>query len=196
MLHVTVPRSGAAGILGVAVHVTRRLPVEDRAVLDGLPITSVARTLADLAGELGWADLRRTLERAEALRLLDVDAVLRAAHGRDGAPRIRAILADWSPAPTHRGLEERLFALAERAGLPRPEVNVMLHGFEVDLLWRSSRLVVEADSRRYHDTWAAAERDRHRDAVLAAAGHRVLRFTWKQVTTRPAEVVAAIRSAL
>lgn len=195
-IEILVPGKGRRRIRGLSVHVTRSLPEEDRAEIDGLPVTSVARTLADLAGCLTWDDLRRTMERADALELLDVDAVLRCARNRTGAPRIRAILGDWVPARTHRGLEEELLALVRRAGLPEPAVNVDLLTFEVDLLWSDSRLVVEADSRAFHNSWAAAERDRHRDAVLAAAGYRVLRFTLRQVTTQPREVVAAIRAAL
>ena len=195
-IEILAPGKGRRSIRGLDVHVTRRLPDEERAEVGGLPVTSVSRTLADLAGCLAWDDLRRTMERADALELLDVEALLRCARNRAGAPRIRAILDDWSPARTHRGLEEKLLALVRRSGLPEPAVNVDLLDFEVDLLWSSSRLVVEADSRAFHNSWAAAERDRHRDAVLAAGGYRVLRFTWRQVTKQPREVLAAIRAVL
>ncbi len=193
---VLAPRRGRRDLVGIDVHVSRRIDARDATLLDGVPITTVARTIADLAGSVGWADLRRTMERADARELLDVDALLRCSAHRAGAPRIRAILDEWAPAPTNRGIEERLLELVRRTDLPEPLVNAPLHGFEVDLLWDAPRLVVEADSRGFHNTWAAAERDRHRDAILAAHGFRVLRFTWSQVTTRQHEVITAIRAVI
>ncbi len=89
-----------------------------------------------------------------------------------------------------------LLRLVVGSGLPRPEVNARVGEFEVDLLWRDARLVVEADSIGFHLTRAAMERDRRRDAVLARQGYRVLRFTDRQVRRRPREVSAAIRAAL
>jgi very-short-patch-repair endonuclease len=100
------------------------------------------------------------------------------------------------PAPTRSELEARLLELVRRCGLPEPEVNVRLAGFEVDLLWRAERLVVEADGMEFHASRAAMERDRRRDAVLASRGVRVLRVTWTQVTRRPLEVEHALRGAL
>ena len=191
---VLAPREGRRDLLGIDVHVSRRIDPRDATVLDGVPITTVSRTIADLAGSIGWVDLRRTMERADVRELLDVGALLRCAKNRAGAPRIRTILDEWAPAPTHRGLEERLLDLVRRTSLPEPLVNAPLHGYEVDLLWETSKLVVEGDSRGFHNSWAAAERDRQRDAILATHGYRVLRFTWAQVTRRQHEVVAAIRA--
>lgn len=89
-----------------------------------------------------------------------------------------------------------MLAVIDAAGIPAPRFNTLLHGFEVNLLWSAQRLVVEADGRAFHASDAAIERDRRRDAILAANGYRVLRFTWSQVTRRPAEAVAAISTAL
>ena len=193
---VTTRSSSRSRNPGIDRHTTRRLAADEVTVRRGVPVTTVERTLADLACLVGVDDLRRTMERADSRYGIDVPRLERSARGRAGAPVIRKILADWSPAPTHRGLEECLLALVQRSGLPEPRVNWPLCGLEVDLLWPRARLVVEADSRAFHGTAAAFERDRHRDAVLAAQGHRVLRFTWLQVTRAPAEVVAAIRQAL
>lgn len=89
-----------------------------------------------------------------------------------------------------------MLALVRSLGLPEPSVNVPLLGLEVDLLWRDARLVVEGDSMEFHGSRPGMERDRRRDALLAAHGFRTLRFTWRQVTRRPAEVERALRAAL
>ena len=158
-------------------------------------MTTVTRTLVDLASVVGFHDLRRTLERADARQLLDAGAVLRSCAGRPGAPSLRAILESWAPAPTRSAFEDELLLLIQRAGFPPPRINSEVCGFEVDMFWPGERLVVEADSFAFHATRAAMERDRHRDAVLAREGYRVLRFTWRQLTRSPREVVGAIRAA-
>jgi very-short-patch-repair endonuclease len=81
-------------------------------------------------------------------------------------------------------LERRALRLISRARLPQPEVNVRLHGYEVDLLWRDARLVVELDGSAYHDP----ERDTRKTANLMAHGWAVMRFTWRQVVNDPAWV--------
>ena len=82
------------------------------------------------------------------------------------------------------------------AGLPTPATNVLVEGFLVDAVWLRQRLVVELDSRRYHDTRAAFERDRVRDARLQVAGYRVLRVTWKRLHGEPQIVAGTIRALL
>lgn len=161
-----------------------------------VPVTTVGRTLADIASVVPLRSLARAVERAELLQLLDTKDLLAASDGRPGGAAVRRVLATWAPAPTRSELEDRLLRLVADAGLPRPEVNVRVAGFEVDMLWREARVVVEADGMLFHASRAAMERDRRRDAVLA--GHRinVLRFTWTQVYRRSAEVERAIRIAL
>jgi very-short-patch-repair endonuclease len=85
-----------------------------------------------------------------------------------------------------------LIELADELGLRRPETNVLLEidgeTFEIDALWRAERVVVELDSRRFHDTPLAFERDRRRDRKLLAAGWRPVRITWRQITEERAAV--------
>lgn len=195
-LELTTVRAGMRAPAGVLLHRTTRLSPEEVTELDGIALTSPCRTLADLAAVVSRRSLERAMERADALALLDVPSVLRSSAHRPGAAAVRRVLATWSPDRTRSELEERLLELVRATGLPEPEVNARLHGFEVDLLWRDGRLVVEADGHAFHATRAAIERDRRRDAVLARRGHRVLRFTWMQVTRRPAEVRRAISTAL
>ncbi len=139
--------------------------------------------------------VERALARAEALAIVDVPALLKASHRRPGAKVVSTLLADWDPPFTRSELEERLLAVVTEAGLERPEVNARLLGFEVDLLWRAHRVVAEADGHAFHGSRAQVELDRRRDAVLAANGYRVLRFTWRQVTRRPREVTEALSAA-
>jgi len=195
-IDVTTRRRGVRPPPGIDIHETTRLPATEVTQCAGLPVTTVSRTLADLAAVLGRRDLERTLERAEALRLLDSRSVLSCVRYRAGALAVRDIFAAWEPTATRSELEVALLRVVANAGLPRPEVNTRVGEFEVDLLWRDARLVAEADSIGFHLTRAAMERDRRRDAVLARDGYRVLRFTDRQVRRRPNEVSAAIRAAL
>jgi very-short-patch-repair endonuclease len=88
----------------------------------------------------------------------------------------------------------RFLALVRRADLPRPQVNVAMKGFELDFVWLAEQLVVEIDGYQFHSSRAAFERDRRRDAVLQAAGLRVMRVTWRQITAEPEAL--AVRLAL
>jgi hypothetical protein len=171
------------------------LPASDIVELgDGLRVTSVARTLKDLALVVSRQRLEALCERAELLRLLDA---------RDFANtrsvKLRAALAKLAciePAMTRNELEQRFLALCESAGLPRPLVNHPLLGFEIDFLWPDHRLAVETDGRAAHLRPTAFENDRRRDVALSLAGYRVLRFTWRQVLDDPDYVRAALAQAL
>jgi len=145
VIDVTVPvrRKGRPG---VRVH---RAEVE-RVLKDGFPVTTVTRTLIDLASVLPLGRLRDAFERTERLRLLDVKSVSEQMHGRRGARKIRAILAEWSePEPTKTELEQAWRNLCRDHGLPLPSQNVVLLGYEVDAFWEPN-LVVELDSWEWH----------------------------------------------
>ena len=196
VIDVTAALRGRVSPDGVRLHGTARLVPNEVTVRSGVPVTTVSRTLADLAAVLGHRDLERTFERAEALQVLDTPSVLESVRFRPGAPAVRRILDAWEPVATRSELEVALLRLVVNSGLPRPAVNARVGEFEVDLLWREARLAVEADSIGFHLTRAAMERDRRRDAVLARDGYRVLRFTHRQVSRRPREVIAALDAAL
>jgi very-short-patch-repair endonuclease len=104
------------------------------------------------------------------------------------------MLRDHEPGSTltKSELEERFLKLCRQAGLPKPRVNAWVAGLEVDFLFADRRLVVETDGWRHHRSRDAFERDRQRDAILASAGYRVLRFTYRQVTEDP----TIVRNAL
>jgi very-short-patch-repair endonuclease len=94
---------------------------------------------------------------------------------------------------TRSDLEEMFITLIDAAGIPRPEINAIVEGFEVDAVWRDVRLVVELDGRDTHGTAAAFESDRHRDRVLQVAGWRVVRITYRQMRDTPRAVVDDVR---
>ena len=185
---------------GVAVHRVRRLPPDEVQRQCGLPVTSPARTLLDLAEVVARRELERAVREAEVLGLARHDelvALLERSPGRRGAAPLGALVHLDQGRPTTRSeAEDRLLALLRRARLPPTDVNVRVGRHEVDLLWRPQRLVVEVDGYAFHGMRAAFERDRLRDAELSAAGYRVLRVTWRQLCNEPEALIARLAQAL
>jgi hypothetical protein len=200
-IEVTTPHRGRRSRNGITVHATRSLAPGDTAVCSGIPCTSVARTLLDLAAVLSPRALDRALDQSCVLRLYDqgaVEAVLERGRGRRGARMLRrhvARLAD-EPAPTRSELERRFLELVRDAGFPEPLVNGLVAGYEVDFSWQAQRLVVETDGRSTHDTPYAFERDRERDLELERTGWHVVRVSWRQLVERPDRVSAMLRRRL
>ena len=161
-------------------------------------MTSVARTLVDLAGVVDMRRLRRAVDAAERRHLFDLTQVERLmARGRRGVAALRAIFRDYSgPPPTRSELERRFVELCREAGVPPPRVNRLVAGLEVDMSWPQARLVVELDGYDFHRTRADFERDRERDAVLQLAGYRVLRITHRRLDRQPATIVAQLSALL
>lgn len=166
----------------------------------GLRVTSVEQTLLDLAVLFGPRALARSVEQALIRRLTNEHRLLELVDrstGRRGAARLaQALRAGTRPAFTRSEAERRLLALVRDARLPQPATNVRIGEFEVDALWAGHRLVVEVDGFAAHGTRAAFERDRRRDAELAAPGFTCVRVTWRQVMDTPYAVVATLASAL
>ena len=186
---------------GVRVHRPSRLEPEDTTDHQGIRTTTVDRTLIDLAVVVSTRTLERLLDEAQHLKLLDTDnldqALLRN-EGRAGVPRLRRVLSRHQPGSTRTRsfLEEAFLLLTREAGLPQPLVNEALGPYTIDFLWRPDRVAVETDGRSAHERIAARERDYRRDAWLHAQGYLPLRFSYEQVTSRPAEVLAALRPKL
>jgi very-short-patch-repair endonuclease len=174
-------------------------------MVDGIAVTTVSRTILDLAAVVPRRQLERALNEAEVLGLTDtlsVPDLLGRYPRRRGAAVLRALLDD-DAAPRgvpHNDLEERFAALIERKGLSRPRFNadVVAGGrfFSVDCLWREQGLIVELDGRAVHGTRKAFESDRERDRLLIAEGWRVMRVTWRQLRDQDAAVAADLRRAL
>jgi hypothetical protein len=202
-IDVTVPRQ-LGRREGVRVHVSP-IPSDERAMVDGIPITAVPRTLFDLAAELGPHELERAIDQAEVLRLTDplsLPALLERYPGRKGTATLRATLesGNLGLGITRSELEERFLRLVTKAGLPHPELNAPLQlaggWIEVDCLWRAQRVAVELDSRSVHGTPAAFERDRARDRRLQVEGWTPVRITWQQLARDAGEIEADLRALL
>ncbi len=194
----------ARRIEGVWLFARRVLRSGDVAVVRAVPVTSVARTLVDLAPMLTAAQLAATLGEADRRGVLDVaavEAVLRRTRSRHGQghARLAAALdahAKLGAALLRSPLEERFLDLVMAAGLPRPLLNAPAAGHEVDALWQRERVVVELDGWVHHKERAAAAQDREKTNRLQVAGYLVLRFLHGDVVGRPAYVAAAIARAL
>jgi very-short-patch-repair endonuclease len=206
---VIAPGDGGRKVDGIRVHRVLRPTAEEVGQVDGIPCTSPARTLVDLAGVVRERTLRAGFERAAADRRLNIAAVEAAARraARPGTPLVLAICAEWRAAsalaPDARlrsPFEARLLPLLAATELPAPLVNAAVDTpggrLEVDLLWPDHSFVVEADSRRHHGADLAFERDRWRDRELMRVGYGTLRPTWRQVEDEPELVLDAIRLEL
>jgi hypothetical protein len=196
-IEVTVPWSGPRSRPGLRVHRTRLTEPRDVARHRGIPITTVERTLLDLAEELPDKGLRRAVRRSQALYLTNVRLiadVLSRAGGRRGASRLAALIAD-GPAPTRSELEDIVLGLIVEAGLRRPEINARLDSVVPDLRWPDLRLTLECDGARWHDGRLAREDDAQRQARLEAQGERVLRLSWQQALLRPRQTIDRLVAA-
>lgn len=204
VIDVTSPTRAGRKRAGIEVHACPTAS-DDAIEMEGIPCTSVARTLLDLAAVVNRRSLERACDRAEVLQLFDlraVENVLERANGHRGAGKLRAVLATYAIGAdlTRSELEERFLALCRSAALPRPECNAWLllgsATVEADFVWRRQRLVVETDGRIVHSTRQAFERDRKRDQGLMLAGWRVVRFPQRQVVHEPGVVAETVRSLL
>jgi very-short-patch-repair endonuclease/predicted transcriptional regulator of viral defense system len=181
------------------------LPEDERTIHDGIPVTTVARTLLDLATVLDDERLAQAVGKAEALGLGDTTSLpdlMCRYPSRRGAVALRAILADARIGMdlARSELEIRFLAFLRDRDLPRPEVNVPITArgrrIVVDCLWREARLVVELDSRAHHSGWRAADADRARDFALVAAGMRTARVTWRRLHQDAGRLEAELRAVL
>jgi very-short-patch-repair endonuclease len=158
--------------------------------VDGIPVTSLARTLLDLAAMLSDYRLERALERTEELGLLDltpIEELLSRAGRHPGVARLRRALDLYreDPAVIRSGVERRFRELVRAAGLPRPAMNFNVAGFELDAYWPSHRFAVELDVFETHGSRAAFERDRLRQEELKLAGVEMVRITGARLRREP-----------
>lgn len=200
-IHVTafVPRHHPAP-KGITRHRARNLVEADRTVADGIPITSVARTLLDLAWKLSGDQLARVLARAEELGLLDlaeIEAVIERNRGHHGAERLRYALAIYEPPAYARSeFERRFVALLVRSGLPRPATGWNEIGHELDVYWPDLRFGVELDAYETHGTRDAFERDHDRDLDFALAGIETIRVSERQFRREPDAIARKVADLL
>jgi very-short-patch-repair endonuclease len=203
-VHVTATSRAGRHLRGIRAHRARTLDPADVTVKDGIPVTTVTRTLIDLTDLLPSDRILRAIREAEYLKLLDSDtltAAVQRAAGRKKLAELKKALERHRPGQIVREeLEHRFLELVHAAGLPDPETNVKvktrLRTYEVDCLWRHEGVAVELDGRAAHARAAAFEEDRARDAALTATALRPLRFTWRRVTEEPEDVLAELKATL
>jgi very-short-patch-repair endonuclease/predicted transcriptional regulator of viral defense system len=187
---------------GIAVHRTARLHPDDCDMVRGIPVTSVARTLVDLADVLDEQRLAKAVHEAEVQRRFDLNEIQQALDrlpGRRGRHRLQRALVAHRPQPnfTRTRAERRFLRLCERNHLPRPQTNVWIGDQEVDAYWDDLGVAVEVDGGEAHLTRRAFQEDRARDRRLAALGIRVVRVTWADLDDedRLAAELRAVRAA-
>jgi hypothetical protein len=177
------------------------LPADEITTERGIPVTTPARTLLDLAAVLTPQQLERAATEAEIRRLGSptslADLVARYPR-RPGTPAMTRLLErqDIGRHITRRELELRFLAFLDTHGLPRAQVNADACGREVDCLWPEHGLIAELDGFATHGTRRAFEEDRARDRALLLGGYRVTRITWRQLTQRPDALAAELKSLL
>jgi hypothetical protein len=199
--HVTVPDVRGRSVAGVRVHRTRSLHPLDRWRHLGVPVTTAPRVLLDIAVTATDETVRRCMSRAQSLHvtnLRQLGAILDRTGARPGRARYVRVLASEPPA-TRTELEDRVYDLIIAGGFEPPDVNVPLHIGGVRLIpdfrWPRQRLIVEADSRRWHDNPQARAEDEQRQALLEQHGERLVRVTWEQTIAHVAQSFARIASA-
>lgn len=182
------------------LHQSLALTHRDRALREGIPVTSLPRTLLDLAATVRFDWLERMVERSEELRLFDLRAVeelLARTVGHHGHRRLRKAIALYAPSSfTRSGLEKRFLELVLAAGLPRPRMNYVEEGFELDCYWPEYRFAVELDVFETHGTRAAFERDRKRQEDLLLTGITMTRVTGPRLECESDEVIRRVARLL
>lgn len=174
-VQVTLPGTVARRRSGIVAHRVTALPPSQTTVRFGVPVTSPARTLADLKRTGSSGEFKAALREADFLRLPVADVV------SDG---------------TGNDFEGAFFALCRRHRLPLPQVRVEIGPYEVDFLWPDAKLIVETDGWQGHSGWVAFQEDRERDLYLKVRGYEVVRLSYVQVKDHGAEVAAALRALL
>lgn len=199
-VEVTVVGRDAGRHSGIHIHRGRTLGPRDVRRVDGIPATAPARTLLDLAALLPFDQLETGFADARARGLVrrgELEAMLEQTRGRRGGRVFRYLVQlHQESALTRSEAERKLLALVRAAALPMPTVNARVGRFEVDFLWQPQKVVVEVDGYAFHGDRRAFERDRERDATLAARGFVVLRVTWRQLVARREAVLARVAAAL
>ena len=195
VIHVSTPRH-CRSQPGTKVHQRRAW---DRIWHNGLPTTTLPQTLVDLAAHSSLRTVRRALANADYARILDVNAVQ--AHlgpGRPGSVKLRIALSNHMPrlARTKSQNEILFLEICEAAGLPLPETNVYIAGWEVDAVWPDQRVAVEIDGYGNHRSPAQVRRDRRKELALRNSGLTPLRYSDEQLSEHPGDVVAELTRRL
>lgn len=197
------PRTNVASLKGhsripaLRVHRSDNLEPVDIAFRRGIPLTSVARTFVDVAGQVGKARLESRLHEASRkgiLNLQELDAAIGRNRGKKGVRLLGEILNGWDPrwALTRNELERIFLELCRRYNLPVPVVNRIVAGREVDFFFPEYGLIVETDGGRDHNRPHGIERDKDRDSDLQLRGFLILRLTWNMLKHEPEKSIQKV----
>lgn len=183
---------------GIATQRTRKLDLRDVMIYRGIPVTTPARTLVDLADAVSDEELARAVHQADVLHGTTpdhVEAVLERRPNAKGAAELRRILwGDGERILSH--LERAFINLLKQNNLPVPQTNRPAGGRFVDCRWPKEKLTVELDSYRFHRSRHAFEQDRKRERQAYARGDQFRRYTYGDVVERPAPTLTELRAVL
>jgi very-short-patch-repair endonuclease len=203
-VHVTVPRKGRSP-KAIRRHFSM-LPADERTIVDGIPVTSAARAVLDLAAERGEAAAESALREIEYLGIygeVSLPTLVERYPRHRGAAVVKVCLEKLRDDPGGRlrsDLEERFIAFLDAHRIPRPRLNHWLtigeDRFQVDCLWPEARLIIELDDLKSHRTRRAFGADRRRDRKLDVAGYRVVRITEGQIRNEPAALASDLQASV
>ena len=183
---------------GIAVHITATLAGRDVRTHLGIRMTSAARTLLDIAARFTDKQLTRAFHDAWHARRIyraELEELLERLPHHPGAKYLRPLVTNTT-GPTRSEFEDTFRAFVRRYGLPAPQINTRVNGFEVDALFTEQRVIVELGGWEFHQHRAAFEGDRERDATLLAAGYVTIRITWERLIEAPEREAERLREIL
>jgi hypothetical protein len=178
-----------------------RLPERDLTVEEGIPVTTVERTLLDNAADLDPRQLERMLvaaDRTGRLRWGELERIIGEGQGRAGIVRLRRLAEQVDPnaVDVRSGLEIDFLALCREHGLPRPHINVLVEDWLVDFFWPAERVIVEVDSYGFHSGRPEFERDHRATMALQRAGYAVHRITEEMLAADADPFLALVSDSL
>jgi very-short-patch-repair endonuclease len=195
-------RKRAEGRPRLTIH-RGKLMADEVGVMWGIPVTSVARTMFDLAGMLPEREVERAWNEVEVHEYrvrLSIPDLLARYPGRPGTALLDRLARGEAVGITRNELEEAFLVLVDRHDLPRPRMNAHLairdRFYEIDCLWEDRKVAIELDGGAAHRTRRAFEKDRERDRILTAEGYTTARLTWRQITETPGEIAADLHLIL
>lgn len=185
----------------IRLHQTRALPIEHIASECGIPVTTIERTLLDMAGRLDSKQLERALvaaDRGGGVRWPKLQRMARGWRGKRGIGRLRRIAMEVDPRAVDAisPLETDFLALCREFGLSLPRVNVFVEGNLVDFVWPAERVIVETDGYAFHRDRPSFESDHERTVALTVAGYEVHRATYRMLTWDPDPLMNLVRRSL
>ena len=188
-------------------HSSRYLPAEHVQLVDGIPVTTVERTVMDLCASCRTKRAEWLVKTVVSMKLTTIGKLATlltemAKPGRKGISLLRATLAALDDEPMDATeLEKLVIAVIKAAGLPLPVREVQVGGTtapvgRIDFLYRTARIVIEADSKAWHGNWVATEDDQRRDKKLIAAGYYIVRTNWRELVQEPELLTDALAALL